>query len=146
MRCKHTLVLLPSNPYVCTDHLSSKLLMPRSLALALTIRRCLPPQPPPPTNQPKVVEPRLAEIEKAYLEKDLAIFDKITMQDSKSVPRHLPGDLPPHILHERRQQVRPRAARCLRPTPGCCAAVCFSRGVYLSCTISRSVVEDITSQ
>lgn len=30
----------------------------------------------------KVVEPRLAEIEKAYLEKDFATFGKITMQDS----------------------------------------------------------------
>lgn len=45
-----------------------------------------PPSPPPPLhhrpNSTKVVEPRLAEIEKAYLEKDFATFGKITMQDS----------------------------------------------------------------
>lgn len=30
----------------------------------------------------KVVEPRLAEMEKAYLEKDFETFGKLTMQDS----------------------------------------------------------------
>lgn len=36
----------------------------------------------PPLHTSQVVEPRLAEIEKAYLEKDFATFGKITMQDS----------------------------------------------------------------
>lgn len=36
----------------------------------------------PRSQRVKVVEPRLAEIEKAYLEKDFATFGKITMQDS----------------------------------------------------------------
>lgn len=37
---------------------------------------------PPPPSPVQVVEPRLAEIEKAYLEKDFSTFGKITMQDS----------------------------------------------------------------